>query len=134
LPHHADPFPGLPTDSDVDLRDERAHPVHRREVTVLAMIALGGGLGSVARYLVSLAVPTHTGHFPWATFIINISGCFALGLLMVLVLKVWPAQRYVRPFFGVGFLGGYTTFSTVAVSRRGVSPGTVSGRWSTRTC
>ena len=116
-----DPYPGLPTDSDVDLRDERAHPVRRREAAVLAMVALGGGLGSVARYAVSQAIPARTGHFPWATFLINITGCFALGLLMVLVLGVWPAQRYIRPFFGVGFLGGYTTFSTFAVEARSLA-------------
>ncbi len=121
-----DPFPGLPTDSDVDLRDERAHPARRREAPILAMIALGGGLGSVARYLVAQAVPARTGHFPWATLLTNVSGCFALGLLMVLVLNVWPAQRYIRPFFGVGFLGGFTTFSTFAVETRGLG---AHGEW-----
>lgn len=113
----------LPIDSDVDVADERAHP--ERDVfearpgrrtggaaSVLLVIALGGGLGSVARYLVGRAIPTPAGGFPWATFLINVTGCFALGLLMVFVLDVWPPSRYVRPFLGVGFLGGYTTFST----------------------
>ncbi|MEZ0074622.1 CrcB protein [Planotetraspora sp. GP83] len=86
-----------------------------RTLSVLAVIALGGGLGSVARYLVGAAVPGRPGGFPWGTFLINVTGCFALGLLMVYVLEVWPPRRYVRPFFGVGVLGGYTTFSTVTV-------------------
>jgi CrcB protein len=92
-----------------------------RQLDVLAMIALGGGLGSVARYLVSVALPVRPGHFPWATFLINLSGCFALGLLMVFVVEIWPPRRYVRPFFGIGILGGFTTFSTFAVELRGLA-------------
>jgi CrcB protein len=97
-------------------------PVRRdRRLDVLAVIALGGGLGSVARYLVSTALPVRPGHFPWATFLINLSGCFALGVLMVFVLEIWPPQRYVRPFAGIGILGGYTTFSTFVVEIRGLA-------------
>jgi CrcB protein len=98
-----------------------------RELGILAVIALGGGLGSVARYLVAQAIPAKAGHFPWATFVTNLSGCFALGLLMVLVLDVWPPRRYIRPFFGIGFLGGYTTFSTFAVELRALG---AHGAWS----
>lgn len=118
----------LPVDPDVDLRDEarhpeddvfRARPVRRhRQWGVLAMISIGGSLGSVARYLLSTAIPVKPGQFPWATFLINMTGCFALGLLMVFVLDVWRPTKYVRPFFGIGFLGGYTTFSTFAVETR----------------
>jgi CrcB protein len=86
-----------------------------RTLRVVMAVALGGGIGSVARYLVTTAVPVDAGSFPWATFIINVTGCFALGLLMVFVLDVWPPRRYVRPFLGIGVLGGYTTFSTVMV-------------------
>ncbi|MBO3750183.1 fluoride efflux transporter CrcB [Streptosporangiaceae bacterium NEAU-GS5] len=100
----------------------RDHRWHR--VVVLAAVGVGGGLGSVARALVSQAVPTPPAGFPWATFLINVTGCFALGVVMILVLRVWPPTRYVRPFLGVGFLGGYTTFSTftleiVALARSG---------------
>lgn len=87
----------------------------RRIWGVLAMIAAGGGLGSVARHLVGQALPVRPGAFPWATFLVNVSGCFALGCLMVFVLSVWPPRWYVRPFFAVGLLGGYTTFSTFTV-------------------
>ncbi|MGW7540345.1 fluoride efflux transporter CrcB [Streptomyces sp. NPDC054770] len=112
----------LPVDPDVEVGAEPqaapqppAKAKRSRQADVLAVIALGGGLGSVARYGLALAWPTPAGGFPWATFITNISGSFALGLLMVCVLEVWPPNRYVRPFLGVGFLGGYTTFSTYTV-------------------
>jgi fluoride exporter len=52
---------------------------------------------------------------PWATLLINVTGCVLIGVLMVLILEVWVAHRLVRPFLGVGVLGGYTTFSTYAV-------------------
>jgi fluoride exporter len=79
----------------------------------LAAIAAGGGLGSVARYLLSAAFPAGHG-FPWAIFAVNVSGCFCLGVLMIYLLDVWPPHRYLRPFLAVGLIGGYTTFSTYA--------------------
>ncbi|GAB3980587.1 hypothetical protein GCM10029978_079050 [Actinoallomurus acanthiterrae] len=109
------------TDAQGDVFAHRASPRRRREWSVLATISLGGSLGSLARYLVSVAVPVAPGRFPWATFLINVSGCWAIGLLMVLVMDVWPPNRYVRPFFGVGVLGGYTTFSTFAVETRNLA-------------
>jgi fluoride exporter len=79
----------------------------------LAAIAVGGGLGCAARYLLSVAFPADHG-FPWAIFAVNVSGCFLLGLLMVYLLEVWPPRRFLRPFLAVGLIGGYTTFSTYA--------------------
>ncbi|MFC4852562.1 fluoride efflux transporter FluC [Actinophytocola glycyrrhizae] len=115
-----------PIDSDVDLRV----PAQRTELAhhllpVLGVIALGGGLGGLARYGLATALPTPPGHFPWATFVTNVSGCFLIGVLMVLVTEVWAAHRLVRPFLGVGFLGGFTTYSTYAVELHGLlRPGT----------
>lgn len=91
-----------------------------RQGDVLAAIALGGGLGSIARYGLSRAWPTPAGGFPVATFVTNLAGCALLGLLMVYVLEVWPPSRYRRPFLGVGFIGGFTTFSTYEVELRGL--------------
>ncbi|MBO0832497.1 MAG: CrcB family protein [Actinobacteria bacterium] len=79
----------------------------------LAAIAIGGGLGSVARYLLQAGFPAGHG-FPWAVFAVNISGSFLLGALMVYLLDVWPPRRFLRPFLAVGLIGGYTTFSTYA--------------------
>jgi fluoride exporter len=85
---------------------------------VLAVIAAGGALGSLARWGVGELLPWHGDGFPWATFVENVSGAFALGVLMVLLLDQWPPRRYVRPFVGVGLLGGYTTFSTYMLEAR----------------
>nr|WP_199841194.1 fluoride efflux transporter CrcB [Amycolatopsis sp. AA4] len=82
------------------------------------MIALGGGLGALARYGLAQALPAAPGGFPWATFWTNVAGCFLIGVLMVLVTEAWSAHRLVRPFLGVGILGGFTTFSTYAVEAR----------------
>ncbi|MEU0253685.1 CrcB family protein [Streptomyces sp. NPDC006184] len=79
---------------------------------VLAAVALGGLLGGTARYALVLAFPASGAAFPWTTFAVNVSGAFALALLLVHVFEVWPPTRYVRPFAAVGFLGAFTTFST----------------------
>jgi CrcB protein len=79
----------------------------------VASIAIGGGIGTLARYLLSAAFPAGQG-FPWAIFVVNVSGSFVLGALMVYLLEVWPPRRFLRPFLAVGLIGGYTTFSTYA--------------------
>lgn len=84
-------------------------------LSVLAAIAAGGALGAAARYEVSTVLPHRTDGVPWATLLINLSGCLLIGVLMVLITDVWVAHRLVRPFLGVGVLGGYTTFSTYTV-------------------
>jgi CrcB protein len=84
--------------------------------SVLAVISAGGAVGALARYGLGRIIDSGgaTG-FPWATFVINVSGCLLIGVLMVLVSDVWPGRRLVRPFLGTGLLGGYTTFSTYVV-------------------
>lgn len=116
-----------PVDPDVDLRfAPQRNELVRTHGGVLAVIALGGGLGALARYGMAQLMPTRPGHFPWGTFTTNVVGCFLIGVLMVLITDVWSAHRLVRPFLGVGILGGFTTFSTYAVETRGLlQPGTV---------
>ncbi|HEX3650883.1 MAG TPA: fluoride efflux transporter CrcB [Pseudonocardiaceae bacterium] len=110
--------PGL-----VRVRTRRTHLL-RAHGAVLAVIAVGGGLGSLARYGVGRLLPTRPGEFPWGTFSINVLGCFLIGVLMVLISEVWSAHRLVRPFLGVGVLGGFTTFSTYANEARALlTPG-----------
>jgi fluoride exporter len=103
----------LSVDSDVDLRDVRQRfELLRAPWSVLGVIALGGAIGALGRFGLATAWPNRAGQFPWATFVTNVSGCFLIGVLMVLITEVWSAHRLVRPFLGVGVLGGYTTFST----------------------
>ncbi|MBL1084522.1 CrcB family protein [Streptomyces actinomycinicus] len=90
----------------------------RTQAPVVAVVALGGAVGALARYALALALPTPAGGFPWATFWTNVSGCAAMGVLMVLVTEVWAAHRLLRPFLGTGVLGGFTTFSAYAVDIR----------------
>lgn len=98
----------------------------REHGLVLIVVAVGGGLGAEARFGVSRLLPTRPGQFPWGTFLTNVVGCFAIGVLMVLITEVWTGHRLVRPFLGVGFLGGFTTFSTYAVETRNLlEPGSV---------
>lgn len=102
---------------------KRDRQAWRRDLDVVAVIAVGGGLGSIARYGLARAMPTPAGGFPWATLITNVVGCAVLGGLMYLVLEVWPPSRYRRPFLGVGVCGGFTTFSTAMVETRGLIDG-----------
>jgi CrcB protein len=82
---------------------------------VLAVVALGGAIGACARYGASLLWPTASGGFPWTTFGVNVAGCAVIGVFMVLITDLWAPHRLVRPFFGTGVLGGFTTFSAYAV-------------------
>ncbi|OLF08056.1 chromosome condensation protein CrcB [Actinophytocola xinjiangensis] len=116
-----------PVDPDVDLHV----PAQRRELThhhlsVLGVIAAGGGLGALARHGLAQALPTAPRGFPWHTLIANVAGCLLIGVLMVVITEVITAHRLVRPFLGVGVLGGFTTFSTYASEIRALlAPGTV---------
>lgn len=82
---------------------------------VLAAVSAGGVLGSLARYALTLAIPRSPRGFPWATFTVNVSGALLIGLLMALLTSTWRAHRLVRPFLGIGVLGGFTTFSSYIV-------------------
>jgi CrcB protein len=82
---------------------------------VLAAVAMGGALGTTARYEVGLRWPVTAGSFPTSTFVVNTTGAFAIGLILAVLLARWPQHRYARPFLCVGLLGGWTTMSTFAV-------------------
>jgi protein CrcB len=137
LPSHPDLEPADDARLHSRSRGRRSGPrlPSRPRLGVLAAIAGGGALGGGARYLIEEAAPVRAGAFPWATFSINVAGAFALALLLVFILDVWPPTRYLRPFAAVGFLGAFTTFSTwmvetaelLAHSARGLATAYVAG-------
>jgi len=79
-------------------------------------VALGGGVGAVTRYLVSIGSGKLFGmNFPWGTLIINVTGSFLIGLFTGLFALKWNLPQAVRIFLTVGICGGYTTFSTFSL-------------------
>jgi len=79
-------------------------------------IALGGALGALGRYLLSTWVYSKGDYlFPWGTFVVNVLGCFILGLVYV-----WGTEKLIlssntRAFLAIGFIGAFTTFSTFSL-------------------
>jgi CrcB protein len=110
--------------------DQQAHePNARREddldqlfvprlglsIGTLVAIFVGGALGTVSRYELDAHHAIAAGHFPWVTLVINLSGSFAIGLLVPLTEYLTSRAPLARPLLIVGFLGGWTTYSTLAV-------------------
>lgn len=102
-----------PRDPDVDLRI----PAQRWELAghrldVLGAIAAGGIVGAEARYGSGSLWPDRVPDFPMNTLVVNVVGCLLIGVLMTVITDFVSPHRLVRPFLGVGVLGGFTTFST----------------------
>ncbi|HEY7439723.1 MAG TPA: fluoride efflux transporter CrcB [Acidimicrobiia bacterium] len=106
----------LDPDLDPDLEEVLEQPGGGRvRASVVAVVAVGGTAGTLARYAVTRVVHVPPGSFPWSTLTVNVTGSFILGVLLTLMVHRWPPSRYARPFLAVGFLGAYTTFSTYMV-------------------
>jgi CrcB protein len=83
--------------------------------SLVALVFLGGGIGSVARYALASAVQREMpGPFPSGTFAVNLLGSFAIGLVGALGLERAAISPEARVFLMVGLLGGFTTFSSLA--------------------
>ena len=83
---------------------------------LILAVALGGALGSVARYLVGIGSTRIFGvEFPWGTLIINIVGSFLIGVFVELFALKWDLPLSGRVFLTVGICGGFTTFSTFSL-------------------
>jgi len=92
------------------------------------MVLLGGGVGALARYVLGTAIAARIGgRFPLGTLVINVSGSFLMGLLMTLLTERLQPHPNLRLLLIVGFLGGYTTFSSFEYETfRAVQDG---GKW-----
>lgn len=79
------------------------------------LILVGGGIGSLMRYLVSIGTYRVLGRsFPYGTMMVNVSGCFLMGFLTILILERLQSES-LRALLLIGFLGGFTTFSTFSM-------------------
>jgi len=118
----SDPLPD-PRDPGVVAAQRRDAAVLRGQARPTAAAAAGGVLGALARWAVGLAAPTAPGAFPWATLGINVLGSLLMGVVVALVVERPGAHPLLRPFLGVGVLGGFTTFSTFAVDAEALLAG-----------
>jgi CrcB protein len=83
---------------------------------LILAVAIGGAIGSVARYLVGIGSGKLFGvGFPWGTLIINVTGSFLTGAFVGLFATKWDLPQAARVFMTVGICGGYTTFSTFSL-------------------
>ena len=97
--------------SGVHTADPDLPPEPAPLLPLLLVVALGGALGSLARYGIAMALPHGRSELPVATLLVNVAGCLLLGVLVA----GWPHARWLRPFAGTGVLGGFTTFSAFAL-------------------
>jgi CrcB protein len=98
-----------------DLLEEPLVPLMGLSAATMAAVFVGGALGTVARYLLEAHHPLAAGDFPWVTLLVNLTGSFAIGLVLPLTEHLTHRFPVVRPLLVVGFLGGWTTYSTLAV-------------------
>lgn len=81
----------------------------------VAAVSAGGALGALTRHGLDVLWPPPAPGVSWTILAVNVSGSLLIGLLMELIAHRLPGNRFVRPFWGAGFLGGYTTFSAYAM-------------------
>lgn len=87
----------------------------------ILLIGIGGGVGSILRYATHTCISRHWGNqFPWGTLLVNVLGCFLIGLFIGLFERFLPPHPSLRLLFITGFCGGYTTFSTFAAENIGL--------------
>lgn len=87
----------------------------------ILLVGLGGGIGSIVRYLSSKWVYNiFPHHFPWGTFAVNITGCFLIGLFWGLSFKSFESNEHWKMFLMVGVCGGFTTFSAFTLEGIGL--------------
>jgi fluoride exporter len=95
----------------------------------LVWVGIGGALGAIARYVVGRELTERVGDlFPWGTFTVNVTGALLIGVLFALLTEKGIGHDQLRLFLVVGFLGGYTTFSSYTLEAVNLLE---SGDWTT---
>jgi CrcB protein len=85
-------------------------------MNMILLVALGGAAGSIARYLMASRIQTATGwQFPLGTVLVNILGCFLIGILYVLLVARPDPKHELRALLITGVMGGFTTFSSFSL-------------------
>ena len=82
---------------------------------LILAVALGGAIGSVARYLLAGLIPSSGGGFNWGILWVNVIGAFVMGVIVEGSALKWNLTPELRAFLTVGILGGFTTFSTFSL-------------------
>jgi CrcB protein len=111
------PLDGAPLDSDVEVDDDPGRPVHLRWSS-LGLVALGGAVGTGIREALALTWPAPAGGIPVTILLINVVGTFVLGALLESLARRGldeGRRRAIRLLVGTGVLGGFTTYSSLAV-------------------
>ena len=87
----------------------------------ILLVGLGGGLGSIARYLCQRWVLATFPHsFPFGTFAVNVTGCFLIGLFWGITFKSFESNEHWKLFLMTGICGGFTTFSAFTLEGMGL--------------
>ena len=87
----------------------------------ILLVGLGGGIGSIARYFCQKWTIYHYPHaFPWGTFAVNITGCFAIGIFWGLAFRSFDTNESWKLFLMTGLCGGFTTFSAFTLEGMGL--------------
>ena len=94
--------------------DQASSTLKKHRGTV-AMVAAGGIVGALARWLLSILIASPPDGFPWATLITNYLGSILLAIVIVIVTHHEAPRWWWRPLFGTGFCGGFTTYSAFAL-------------------
>ncbi len=79
----------------------------------VGLVALGGALGAILRYLVTIWVQRRVDFFPWGTVVVNLVGSFLIGIVLEMTLRGYLSS-HARLLLAVGILGGFTTFSSLS--------------------
>jgi CrcB protein len=105
----------LEEDVERDLLDEPILPLLGLSAPTLAAIFVGAAIGTLARYELAAHHAAGAGTFPWVTLLVNLTGSLTIGLLVPVTEHVAHRAPLLRPALMIGFLGGWTTYSTLTV-------------------